>query len=107
MNDGGILIDTESLCRFISFDEDRGIIRCEAGVTLADLLDLIVPRGWFLPVTPGTKYVSIGGAIAHDVHGENHHKAGTFGCYVKKFQLLRSNGRQVICSAIGSRQAFC
>ena len=61
-----------------SFDPDRAA-RCEAGVLFSEILDLVVPRGWFLPVTPGTKFVTVGGAIANDVHGKNHHRAGTFG----------------------------
>ncbi|MGH9906766.1 MAG: FAD-binding oxidoreductase [Pyrinomonadaceae bacterium] len=98
LNDGGILLDTESLSKIISFDKKRGLLRCEAGTTLAEILKLIVPRGWFLPVTPGTKYVSVGGAIANDIHGKNHHRAGSFGCFVTQFELLRSSGERVICS---------
>lgn len=98
LNEGGTLLDTTYLRRFIAFDEEEGILRCEAGVMLADILDVIVPRGWFLPVSPGTKYVSVGGAIANDVHGKNHHRAGTFGCHVNCFELLRSNGERLICS---------
>jgi FAD/FMN-containing dehydrogenase len=86
------------LRRFISFDEARGVLRCEAGVTLAEVLALIVPRGWFLPVVPGTKWVSIGGAIANDVHGKNHHRAGTFGAHVTCFELVRSTGERILCS---------
>ncbi|MFQ5823237.1 MAG: FAD-dependent oxidoreductase [bacterium] len=106
LNDGGILLDTEPLSRFIAFDNKHGIIRCEAGVTLAEILKLIVPSGWFLPVTPGTQYVSVGGAIANDVHGKNHHKAGTFGCHVKKFELLRSSGDRLICSPSQNAEIF-
>jgi FAD/FMN-containing dehydrogenase len=73
-------------------------VRCEAGVSLAEILDIMVPRGWFLPVTPGTKFVSVGGAIANDIHGKNHHRSGTFGCHVTRFELLRSNGQRLICS---------
>lgn len=98
LNDGGILIDTSSLRHFIAFDEERGVLRCEAGATLADILELIVPRGWFLSVTPGTRYVSVGGAIANDVHGKNHHRAGTFGCHVRQFELLASTGERRLCS---------
>ena len=98
LNDGGILLDTTALSRFMAFDEEMGVLRCEAGVTLDACLKLIVPRGWFLPVTPGTKYVSVGGAIANDIHGKNHYKGGTFGCYVTQFELLRSNGERLICS---------
>lgn len=92
------LIDASYLNRFIAFDEERGLLRCEAGVSLADILELCVPRGWFLPVVPGTKFVSVGGAIANDIHGKNHHRAGTFGCHVTRFELLRSTGERLLCS---------
>ena len=98
LNDGGTLLDTAPLNRFIAFDESTGLLRCEAGVTLAEILNVIVPRGWFLPTTPGTKFVTVGGAIANDVHGKNHHKAGTFGCHVTRFELVRSDGERLICS---------
>jgi len=98
LNEGGISIDVSHLRRFISFDEEQGILCCEAGVSLAEVLELAVPRGWFIPVSPGTKFVSVGGAIANDVHGKNHHRAGTFGCHVTRFELLRSNGERLICS---------
>ena len=98
LNANGILLDASHLNRFIAFDEAQGIMRCEAGVSLAEILDVIVPRGWFIPVSPGTKFVSVGGAIANDVHGKNHHRAGTFGCHVTCFELLRSNGARLICS---------
>ena len=98
LNEDGILLDTTSLSQFIAFDEENGIIRCEAGVSLEDVLAVIVPRGWFLPVTPGTKYVSVAGAIANDIHGKNHHVAGTFGCHVTQFEVLRSDGSRLICS---------
>ena len=91
LNDGGALLTTRGLDRFISLEGD--VLRCEAGVTLGEILELAVPRGLFLPVVPGTKHVSIGGAIANDIHGKNHHKAGTFGCHVRRFEILRSNGR--------------
>lgn len=98
LNDGGTLLDMVLLNRFIAFDEESRLLRCEAGVTLANILKLTVPRGWFLPTTPGTKFVTVGGAIAKDVHGKNHHRAGTFGCHVARFELLRSNGERLICS---------
>ncbi|MGH2542418.1 MAG: FAD-binding oxidoreductase, partial [Ardenticatenaceae bacterium] len=106
LNEGGVLIDTTSLSRFISFDEARGTLRCEAGVTLAQILEVIVPRGWFLPVTPGTKFVTVAGALANDVHGKNHHVAGTFGCHVTQFELLRSNGERLVCSATENEDLF-
>jgi FAD/FMN-containing dehydrogenase len=105
-NNGGILLDTRGLSRFLAFDEVNGILRCEAGVSIAEVLEVIVPRGWFVPVTPGTKYVSIGGAIANDVHGKNHHSAGTFGRYVTQFELLRSSGERLICSPTQNAELF-
>ena len=91
LNAGGTLLLTDGMNRFIAFDREQGILRCEAGVTFAEILNLIVPHGWFLPVTPGTKFVSVGGAVANDVHGKNHHQAGTFGRYVTQIGLRRSD----------------
>jgi FAD/FMN-containing dehydrogenase len=98
LNDGGILLLTTSLNHLLAFDEKNGFIRCEAGLSFDDVLRFTVPRGWFLPVTPGTKFVTVGGAIANDVHGKNHHRAGTFGCHVTQFELLRSTGERLLCS---------
>jgi FAD/FMN-containing dehydrogenase len=98
LNDGGVLLDVRRLDRLIAFDTERGLLRCEAGVTLADILALTVPRGWFLPVVPGTRWVSVGGAIANDIHGKNHHRAGTFGAHVTRLELLRSSGERVLCA---------
>lgn len=97
LNDRGMLIDTRALDRFVHFDRDSGVLRCEAGVTLDAILELAMPHGWFLPVTPGTRYVSIGGAIANDVHGKNHHVVGTFGRHVRALELLRSDGQRIVC----------
>ena len=98
LNDGGALVDVTDLRRFIAFDEPQALLRCEAGVTLADVLSLVAPRGWFVPVLPGTQWVSVGGAIANDIHGKNHHRAGTFGAHVTCLELLRSTGERVLCS---------
>lgn len=98
LNNGGWVLDTSSLRHFISFDRERGTLRAEAGVSLAEILELIVPCGWFLPVTPGTKFVTLGGAIANDVHGKNHHVDGAFGSHVRCFELLRSTGERFVCS---------
>ena len=92
LNDGGTVIDTAGLHRLLAFDREAGVVRCEAGVTLGQILEVALPAGWFLPVTPGTKYVTVGGAIAHDVHGKNHHLAGTFGRFVPRLELARSDG---------------
>ncbi|PWV59353.1 FAD-binding oxidoreductase [Plasticicumulans acidivorans] len=106
LNDGGGLLHTRGLDRFIAFDVVTGVLRCEAGVLLAEILDLVVPRGWFLPVTPGTRFVTVGGALANDVHGKNHHLVGTFGCHVRRFELLRSDGERFECSPHESADWF-
>lgn len=98
LNGGGLLLDVSGLDRMIAFDDEQGLLRCEAGVTLAAILALTVPRGWFLPVLPGTRWVSVGGAIANDIHGKNHHRAGTFGAHVTRLEMLRSNGERVVCT---------
>jgi len=92
LNDGGSLIRMHRLDRILSADWERGIIRAEAGLSLDHVLRIAVPRGWFLPVTPGTKFVTLGGAVANDVHGKNHEGAGNFGCHVRALGLLRSTG---------------
>ena len=98
LNADNYLLTTERLDKIISFDQSSGLLRCEAGLTLAQILEFAIPRGFFLPVTPGTKFVTVGGAIANDVHGKNHHRAGTFGCHVKCFELMRSDGTRLVCS---------
>ena len=95
LNDGGTLLRTSGLDRLISFDPGSGVLRCEAGVTLGEILRLMVPRAFFLPVVPGTKHVSVGGAIANDIHGKNHHRAGSFGAHVRRMELLRSDGQRL------------
>jgi FAD/FMN-containing dehydrogenase len=91
VNDGGTLLHTFRRDRLLSFDDVHGVLRCEAGATLADIAEAMLPRGWFLPVVPGTRYVTVGGAIANDVHGKNHHGAGTFGRFVKSCVLFRTD----------------
>ncbi|RMU91142.1 FAD linked oxidase, partial [Pseudomonas coronafaciens pv. coronafaciens] len=83
------VLDMRRLDRFIAADWQTGMVRLEAGMTLSQLLDAAIPHGWFLPVTPGTRFVTLGGAVANDVHGKNHHRRGTFGCHVKRFGLIR------------------
>ena len=95
----GNLLQTVGMNRLIDFDPATGILTAESGITLAQILDFAVPRGFFLPVTPGTKYVTLGGAIANDVHGKNHEVAGSFGNYVPCFELVRSDGTRRLCSA--------
>ncbi len=94
----GNLVETTGMNRLLAFDPETGVLIAEAGMTLAQILDFAVPRGFFLPVTPGTKYVTLGGAIANDIHGKNHHVAGTFGSHVSRFELVRSDGTRRVCS---------
>ncbi|GAA4503901.1 FAD-binding oxidoreductase [Pseudaeromonas paramecii] len=98
LNLAGSLLHTRSLNRLIHFDAQAGILTCEAGVLLSEMLAVIVPQGWFLPVTPGTQFVTMAGAIANDVHGKNHHRDGTFGNHVLQFELVRSDGQRLLCS---------
>ena len=97
-NDGGVLLKARMLDRYIGFDPATGVIDVEAGVLLSEIIDLALPSGWFLPVTPGTRFVTVGGAIANDVHGKNHHRAGSFGNHVLDLELLRSDGSVRRCS---------
>jgi len=98
LNDGGTLLTTGRLDRLIELDADRGLLRCEAGARLGEILAFLLPRGFFLPVVPGTQIVSVGGAVANDIHGKNHFRAGTFGRHVARLELLRSTGERAICS---------
>lgn len=98
LNEDGTLIDCSKLNKFIHFDRAEGVILCEAGVTLKEIINVVLPTGFFLPTTPGTKYITLGGAIANDVHGKNHHSAGTIACSILEFELLRSDGNRYICS---------
>ena len=77
---------------FLDFDEEKGILHCQSGVLLSEIIEAFVPRGWFLKVTPGTKLITIGGAIASDVHGKNHHVEGCFSSCVEEFNLMLPNG---------------
>lgn len=97
LNPGGPLWLTRGLDRFIAFDEETGRLTCEAGVLLRDIQRLFVPRGWMLPVCPGTQLVTVGGAIANDVHGKSHHSAGSFGDHVHRLHLVRTTGEQLSC----------
>jgi decaprenylphospho-beta-D-ribofuranose 2-oxidase len=93
-NAGGRVIDTTAMTRFLDIDLERGRARVEAGVSLDALLDAMLPHGWFLPVTPGTAYVTVGGAIASDVHGKNHHRDGSFCEHVESLVLLTPSGER-------------
>jgi len=103
--DGGV-ISFERLNRLIAFDPETDVLECEAGVTFAEILDCFLPRGYFLPVTPGTKFVTLGGAIAHDVHGKNHHRAGTISNFVLDFRLQTPQGDVITCSPQQNSDVF-
>ena len=94
------------LDHFEAFDSQSGVLTCQAGVSLDAILRTFVPRGWFLPVTPGTRFVTVGGAIASDVHGKNHHGAGTFGAQVQGIELLLGNGECVTASPTENTELF-
>ena len=95
LNGGAGVIRTRGLDKLIAWDAQRGVLECEAGVMLQDIIGFALPQGWFVPVTPGTQFVTVGGAIANDVHGKNHHAAGSFSRHVRSFELLRSNGERL------------
>jgi FAD/FMN-containing dehydrogenase len=94
----GTMIDMRGMNRVLHFDPATGILRAEAGLLLLDLLPHIIPHGWFPAVVPGTQFVTIGGALANDIHGKNHHVNGTFGEHVRAFELWRSDGQKLLCS---------
>lgn len=98
LNGGGALILTGRLDRMLEFDEENGVLICEPGVTFGRLIEVFLPRGWLVPVTPGTGFATLGGAIANDVHGKNHDREGAFGAHVLWFDLLLADGQTVTCS---------
>ena len=100
------VLSMTKLNHMLDFDEKNGVLTCEAGVSLREILDVFVPRGWFLPVTPGTKFVTVGGAIASDVHGKNHHKEGSFCNHILSLDLLLPNGEIVSCSREKNKDLF-
>ena len=103
---GDSVVDVTGLDRFLAFDSQTGILRCAAGVSLAEILDVFVPRGWFLPTTPGTKFVTVGGAIASDVHGKNHHVDGTFSSHVTSMRVATVSDGIITCSPTKTSALF-
>ena len=91
---------------FIDFDEKIGLLHVQAGVLLSEILESFVPRGWFLKITPGTKLITVGGAIASDVHGKNHHVVGCFSECVKEFKIMLADGEAITCSKAGTPELF-
>lgn len=103
---GENVLSTLKFNRFLSFDDKSGSLCCEAGVSFAEILDAFVPRGWFPPVTPGTKFVTIGGAIASDVHGKNHHIAGSISNHVFSMEIMLASGKIISCSQLDNSDLF-
>ncbi len=106
VNDGAGVVDMTRLHAMHAFDPETGILECESGVSLAEIIHIFLPRGFFLPVTPGTKFVTVGGAIANDVHGKNHHHDGTFGQHVESLELLTPMGNTLHCSPTENSAVF-
>jgi FAD/FMN-containing dehydrogenase len=98
LNPEGICLSVTGLNRFVSFDLQTGVLECEPGVSIRDIQNTFAPRGWISPVTPGTSFVTVAGAIANDVHGKNHHTQGTFGNHIIEMTILRTDGSSIVCS---------
>ncbi len=97
LNPDGLLWNTRGLDHLVEFDDATGLLVCEAGVLLRDIQQLMAPRGWMLPVTPGTQFVTVGGALANDIHGKNHHGFASFGNHVRRLWLARTSGELIEC----------
>ncbi|WP_127598949.1 FAD-binding oxidoreductase [Nitratireductor alexandrii] len=106
LNSHGRLVDMRPAARILAFDPETGILEAEAGVLLADIIAHAAPHGFLPPVLPGTQWVTLGGAIANDIHGKNHHRRGTFGSHVEALSLLRSDGRALTCRADANADLF-
>lgn len=102
----GLVMLSERLNRVVCFDEKSGLLQAEAGITIADLLDTFVPKGWFPSVVPGTKFVSVGGCVAADIHGKNHHRAGTFGQYITDLEIVSAHRARVHCTPDDGAELF-
>ncbi|MGZ6545729.1 MAG: FAD-binding oxidoreductase, partial [Actinomycetota bacterium] len=105
-NGGGVVLDMTGLAGVEAFDEQTGTITALAGTSFDAILRVIVPRGWFLPVTPGTRFVTLGGAIANDVHGKNHHVDGGIGDHVSALDLVTADGVARSMTAVSDPDAF-
>jgi len=101
-----LTVATGAMDRLIAFDGENGLLTCEAGLCLADLIDILLSRGWLSPVTPGTRFVTVGGMIAADVHGKNHHGAGSFCDHLDWLDLALPDGRVERCSATCNADLF-
>ena len=100
-------ISTLNYKRILSFDTANGVFDCQSGITLDRILEVIVPKGWFLPVTPGTKFITVGGAVGSDVHGKNHHIDGSFSNHIIDMDVMVSDGSVITCSPAVSPDTIC
>lgn len=107
LNPGGVLWHTVGLDRMCNWNAETGILVCESGVLLRDIQQTFIPQGWMLPVTPGTQFVTVGGAVANDVHGKNHHAMGSFGDQLLRLWVARSDGRVIECAREQASEWFC
>ena len=106
LNSAGVTIHHAHLNRFLSFDEQTGTLECEAGVSLAEVIEVFLRRGFLPPVLPGTKFVTVGGAVAADIHGKNHHREGSFGDFLEGFDLLTAGGDVLTCTRQENAEVF-
>ena len=102
----GNTISTLKFDKILSFDRQAGIFECQSGITLDQILDVIVPAGWFLPTTPGTKFITVGGAVASDVHGKNHHIDGSFSNHTLQIDVVLAPGQTITCSPLVNSDLF-
>lgn len=101
-----LVIETPRSDRILAFDAAQGLLTCEAGLTLDDIIRVFLPRGWFPAVTPGTRFVTVGGCVACDVHGKNHHRDGSFGRFVERITLVTAAGQPLVCGPSQERELF-
>jgi len=99
-------ISTLRYNKILSFDTTNGIFECQSGLTLDKILTVIVPKGWFLPVTPGTKFITVGGAVGSDVHGKNHHGEGSFSNHILEMDVMVADGSVITCSSDHHRDLY-
>ncbi|HRG09736.1 MAG TPA: FAD-binding oxidoreductase [Cyclobacteriaceae bacterium] len=103
---GSSILSSLKFNRILSFDPTQGIITCQSGLMLSEILELVMPAGWFLPVTPGTRFITVGGAVASDVHGKNHHKDGSFSQHIIALKILTPTGSVILCSTTENSEYF-
>ena len=100
------VVSTLAMSHLLDFDAEQGVLRAQAGITLAEIIRFILPHGWFMPVTPGTKYTTLGGCIAADVHGKNHHTEGSIGNFVEELEIVVADGTCLRCSRTEHPELF-